>query len=221
MSIEMETDDEVASPPPPPPPPNRTRTSSKPLTARSQEIHTMNTALMVAETHLVNIGYVQTMEEELEESQAENRDLRDRVRVLEGALRNRYLIAVIQLINIERQSGFAGVDITDVMLQDVCNTDFSSVSYDDKIKIIPALTSLGYWVTQFDADDQNPISVDWDVGDSGVPFEWDLEHLASGDTRPYQTTPDGWLLRTHSGNIGVRFKRHGPLSPRPTTHDSS
>ena len=129
---------------------------------------------------------------------------------LETKMSNRYIAAVLSLISSQNYGdGSGGIDVLDSTLRLHCSQDFSQLTYaQKKSRVIPELTSLGYFVTEYDSEEfpvgETPFTVY-----SVIPVEWEEEYLGGGAFQPYTRTIDGWLRR--QCGAGAYFKNHSPV----------
>lgn len=146
-------------------------------------------AARVAFEHLRVIAHFQQIEEE-------NKRLRE-------ALHNPLLIFILDRVNEKTEGGRPAFDVFRSEL-DTTSDQFSLMSNDEIIEVIPHLTSLGYYVIENDPDDFAEsddcciMTIVWTIDEStGLPFEWLGENVGG----------DGWLRRQGSAH---RFRHHGP-----------
>ena len=129
---------------------------------------------------------------------------------LETKMSNRYIAAVLSLISSHSYGDSSGgIDVLDSTLRPHCSPqDFSQLTYAQKMsRVIPELTSLGYFVTEYDSEEfavgETPFTAY-----STIPVEWEEEYLGGGAFQAYTRTIDGWLRR--QCGAGAYFKNHGP-----------
>ena len=106
-----------------------------------------------------------------------NRELEARLRETEARMHamaaDRYLLMTLELIDLHIYQGYGGVDVTDGSLTSDWaiedRTEFlEQLTYQDKCRIIPTLTCLGYRVLQFPEEDPDDLvlSVHWQDSDA-------------------------------------------------------
>ena len=141
--------------------------------------------------------------------QSDKQKLQRRVTDLESKLHQHYVAAVLTLI-LSHKDKSSVIDVTDSLLSHHLSQDFSDLSfYRKKSDLIPALTALGYFVTEYDSEEfppgETPITVY-----AHIPMEWDKEYIGGGEFRSYTQTSDGWLHR--QCGAGPYFKNHDPTN---------
>ena len=106
-----------------------------------------------------------------------NRELAARLREAEARMHamaaDRYLLMVLELIDLHRSWRYYDIDVTDELLSSDWAVDdrtefLEQLTYQDKCRIIPTLTSLGYRVLQFPEEDPDDLvlSVHWKDSDA-------------------------------------------------------
>ena len=104
-----------------------------------------------------------------------NRELAARLRESESRMcamaSDRYLLMTLELIDLHKSWGYGGVDIIDGVLTSDWAVDdrtefLEQLTYQDKCRIIPTLTSLGYRVFQFPEVEDTALAVHWKDSDA-------------------------------------------------------
>ena len=108
-----------------------------------------------------------------ESLEQENRRLKQELAAHNRRLHDRWLRDVLTLCYHESDQGFGGVDVFHARLSEVLSTErmeeIEELSWEEKQAIVPDLCALGFWVAQWDQEDDDCVlSITWYKQDDWV-----------------------------------------------------